>query len=112
MSNKQGSLIKILGANIAVRRKALGMSQEILAEKIGITQQALARMEQGKIAPKLTRLPELAGALQCTVAELITAQDGDTLEASSRLLAALEKVPAHKQEAFIQHVWLTVELMG
>ncbi|WP_374289306.1 helix-turn-helix domain-containing protein [Desulfovibrio desulfuricans] len=39
------------------------MSQEILAEKIGITQQALARMEQGKIAPKLTRLPELAGAL-------------------------------------------------
>ena len=111
MSNKQESLIKILGANIAVRRKALGMSQEILAEKIGITQQALARMEQGKIAPKLTRLPELAGALQYTVAELVTAQKDDTLEASSRLLAALEKIPAHKQEAFIQHVWLTVELM-
>lgn len=111
MSNKQESLIKILGTNIAVRRKALGMSQEILAEKIGITQQALARMEQGKIAPKLTRLPELAGALQCTAAELVTAQECDTLEASRRLLAALEKVPAHKQEAFIQHVWLTVELM-
>ncbi len=111
MSNKQESLIKILGTNIAVRRKALGMSQEILAEKIGITQQALARMEQGKIAPKLTRLPELAGALQYTVAELVTAQKDDTLEASSRLLAALEKIPAHKQEAFIQHVWLTVELM-
>ena len=112
MNCKQESLIKILGTNIAVRRKALGMSQEVLAEKIGITQQALARMEQGKIAPKLTRLPELAGALQCTVAELVTAQDGDTLEGSSRLLAALEKVPPHKQETFIQHVWLTVELMG
>lgn len=111
MSNKQESLIKILGTNIAIRRKALGMSQEILAEKIGITQQALARMEQGKIAPKLTRLPELAGALQCSVAELVTAQECDTLEANSRLLAALEKVPAQKQEAFIQQVWLTVELM-
>ena len=111
MSNRQESLIKILGTNIAVRRKALGMSQEILAEKIGITQQALARMEQGKIAPKLTRLPELAGALQCTVANLVTAPEGDTLEASSRLQAALERVPAHKKEAFIQQVWLTVELM-
>lgn len=111
MSNKQESLIKTLGTNIAVRRKALGMSQEVLAEKIGITQQALARMEQGKISPKLTRLAELAGALQCTVAELVTAQDGDTLEVSRRLLAALQRVPAHKQEAFIQHVWLTVELM-
>lgn len=112
MSNKQESLIKILGTNIAVRRKALGMSQEILAEKIGITQQALARMEQGKIAPKLTRLPELAGALQCSVAELVTTQKGDTLEANSRLLAALAKVPVHKQETFIQHVWLTVNLMS
>ncbi|MTJ93803.1 MAG: helix-turn-helix transcriptional regulator [Desulfovibrio sp.] len=46
------------------------LSQEILAEKIGITQQALARMEQGEIAPKLIKLPELAGALQCTVANL------------------------------------------
>lgn len=111
MNFKQESLIKILGTNIAVRRKTLGMSQEILAEKIGITQQALARMEQGKIAPKLTRLPELAGSLQCTVADLMTIQGSDTLEASHRLLAALERVPCHKQETFIQHVWLTVELM-
>ena len=111
MDNTGELLLKLLGANIAVRRRLLGMSQENLAEKVGITQQALARMEQGKIAPKLTRLPMLAEALQCTAADLVTGTGTSSPEAASRLLVALDKVPLHKQEAFVRHVWALVELM-
>lgn len=111
MANRQESFIKILGFSIASRRKSLGMSQENLAEKVGITQQAMARMEQGKIAPKLARLPELAGALQCSVAELFTTKKEISSDAGSRLLAALERVPPAKREPFLTQVWLVVDLM-
>lgn len=43
--------------------------------------------------------------------EFVPSPKGDVLGASSRLQATLEGVPAHKQEAFIQQIWLTVELM-
>lgn len=112
MSNGKESLLKTVGVNIAGRRKALGLSQESLAEKVGITQQALARMEQGRIAPKLARLPELAAALQCSVGALVEAGGVDRSDIASRMLAALDSVPAEKQEAFVQHVWATVELMN
>lgn len=59
-----------LGLNIRARRKELGMTQEQLAEKLGVGHQALSRIEQGHMAPKMDRLPALAEALQCTVSDL------------------------------------------
>lgn len=51
MKERPNSLTQIVGQAIFQRRRALGMSQEELAEKVGIGQQSLSRMEQGKTAP-------------------------------------------------------------
>ncbi|MFR8276028.1 MAG: helix-turn-helix domain-containing protein [Desulfovibrio fairfieldensis] len=68
MSQATRKLAKLVGTNIQERRKKLGLTQECLAEKIGVGQQSLSRMERGDIAPKLERLPDVAATLRCSVA--------------------------------------------
>lgn len=43
-----------LGQNIQTARKAKGMSQETLAEKIGVSRQALGKWEKDTALPGLT----------------------------------------------------------
>ncbi|MCL1916047.1 MAG: helix-turn-helix domain-containing protein [Desulfovibrionaceae bacterium] len=71
------ALEKIVGENIFIRRKRRNLTQEKLAEMVGIGQQSLSRMERGHIAPRFDRLQELAGALGCPVAALFEQKVGD-----------------------------------
>ena len=47
------------------------MTQEVLAEKVGITVQSLGRAETGKAALGLERLDQLAHALGCELHDLV-----------------------------------------
>lgn len=59
-----------VGRVMVRRRKMCGMTQTMLAEKLGITQDSLSRMEKGVMAPKFSRLPEVSHFLDCRVADL------------------------------------------
>jgi transcriptional regulator with XRE-family HTH domain len=63
-------LAQIFAYNIQQKRRLLGLTQDALAEKLGIGQQSLSRMERGIIAPKFERLSDIASVLHCSVAEL------------------------------------------
>lgn len=52
-----------LGTRIKEFRKARGLSQEQLAEMIGIEQKHVSRLEVGKSYPTIDRLEKIAGAL-------------------------------------------------
>jgi transcriptional regulator with XRE-family HTH domain len=82
-----GSLEIRLARNIATRRKALGLTQAQLAEKLGVETETLSRFERGKHLPSLATLERLAGLLQVTVSELLAEQpklaDDDALVISS-----------------------------
>lgn len=45
-----------LGQQIASARREKGMTQEMLAEKLGVTRQAVARWETGKALPGTANL--------------------------------------------------------
>lgn len=49
------------------RRKALGLSQEELAAKIGVSRQAVSKWETGDVVPDLNRLLALADALDTSL---------------------------------------------
>ena len=53
-----------LGQNIQNARKAKGMSQEALAEKIGVSRQALGKWEKDTALPGLDNLQALAAELE------------------------------------------------
>jgi DNA-binding XRE family transcriptional regulator len=50
-------------ANLLIQlRSEAGLSQDELAKKIGTTQSAIARMESGKVIPRLESLAKIAAA--------------------------------------------------
>lgn len=51
-----------LGQNIQNARRAQGLSQEALAEKIGVSRQALGKWEKDTALPGLDNLQALASA--------------------------------------------------
>jgi HTH-type transcriptional regulator / antitoxin HipB len=52
-----------LGERVRQLREEHGLSQRELAEKIGSTQPAIARLEGGGVAPSIDTLERVAGAL-------------------------------------------------
>ena len=63
--------IHAFGANVATRRKALGISQERLAERACVHRTYISQIERGIKVPTLTILLSLAKALGCTPTELL-----------------------------------------
>jgi transcriptional regulator with XRE-family HTH domain len=62
-----------LGIRIALKRRELGLTQEALAERLGLTAQAVSKWETGIGYPDVTILPELAGILGMSIDELFGA---------------------------------------
>ena len=60
-----------LGKRIAARRKALGMTQEQLAERLGITAQAVSKWENDQSCPDITMLPRLADIFGVSIDDLL-----------------------------------------
>lgn len=67
---KSQELARLVGKNIAARRKRKNWTQAYLGEKLGIGTDSLCRIERGVMAPRFQRLDEIASHLDCSVAEL------------------------------------------
>lgn len=60
-----------LGSRITFHRKRLGMTQDKLAEQLGVTAQAVSKWENDQSCPDITMLPKLADLFGITTDELL-----------------------------------------
>ena len=60
-----------IGKKIAERRKALGITQEVLAEQLSLSAQAVSRWENGWNLPDIMIIERIAEALNMSPPELI-----------------------------------------
>lgn len=60
-----------IGAIIAEKRKQRGLTQQALAEHVGISKPAVSKWESGQSYPDIELLPVLASFFDCTVDELL-----------------------------------------
>ena len=60
-----------VGGIIAGRRKAKGLTQMQLAERVGVTNKAVSKWERGLNYPDIALLELLAASLELTVPELL-----------------------------------------
>lgn len=105
-------LAELVGQNIAKRRKLLGLSQKELATRLDITQDALNRMEKGRIAPKMGRLEDIAAHLDCAVPFLFR-RDSEALQDRAAAIAdILATLPAAGQEALVNLVAEAARVMS
>ena len=61
---KNAKLPKILGKRIQRKRKEMGLTQEELADKIGVSRAYMGYIEQGRNAPSLEVLDKIARILK------------------------------------------------
>ncbi|WP_435234513.1 LexA family protein [Psychromonas sp. PT13] len=71
-----------ISTRIKSRRKLLGLSQEELAERIGVSQNAIHKLEDGT-TQKPRKIFELANVLQCNAEWLLTGKGSPLPEASN-----------------------------
>jgi transcriptional regulator with XRE-family HTH domain len=69
-------------ACLAALRLRRGWSQRMLAEKAGLQQPHIARLESGRNDPSLATMRRLAQALGVTLAEMVQALDAQERSAS------------------------------
>lgn len=88
-----------LGRRIQALRKQQGLTQDALAELLGVTPQAVSKWENSQSCPDIMTLPRLARLLQASTDLLLTGED-----------AAVASAPAKKPEELI--VRMAVEEPG
>lgn len=60
---------------LVTARKNAGLTQADVAERLGITDSAVAQWETGRTFPKTALLPKLAALYKCTIDELLKKED-------------------------------------
>ena len=81
-----------IGENITKYRELNGISQKYLANKLGISRQGLAKIENGSVNPKADTIEKVIRVLCITPNQLfgveqITEENGDVLARLGNLLA-------------------------
>ena len=99
--------------NITSLRMAAGMSQQRLADLLGVTRSAVSYYESGRISPKMAMLEKIAAVFDVSVADLVydeavyPVSDGIT-ETEYKLLRAFRGLSAEKRARLLA----LVEAMG
>lgn len=60
-----------LSSTLRERRTVKELTQAELADRLGVTQSAVAQWERGRVTPSATRLRDLADVLEVAPAELL-----------------------------------------
>ena len=81
-----------LGKRIVQNRKRLTMTQEQLAEKLGVTAQAVSKWENDQSCPDINMLPRLAEIFKTTTDELLGR------EATTPVYVATVETPENNKE--------------
>ena len=98
---------KRVGATIAKYRKVSGLSQAQVAELLGLSNDAISRMERGTIALNVERLYEFAQLFQCRVSDLIAdsqLQPTEQVYQLDRLFNQLTSVERDKLISLIEQI--------
>ncbi|MBT9775661.1 helix-turn-helix domain-containing protein [Clostridium sp. MCC353] len=87
-----------LGTQIQIYRKRAHLSQEQLAEQLGVSRQAVTKWENGQSSPSTKNLAQLAGILGVSLDELagMTAEAGMETEEAAEAAVSESQAPGKK----------------
>jgi transcriptional regulator with XRE-family HTH domain len=94
-------LVRAVGKAIAARRADAGLSQEKVAEALGITREAVSRIETGVAVPTVVRLAELAEIFECGIEDLLADASSRKIDQVRRIMDLLDGVSSEKRELLV-----------
>jgi len=86
-----------LGKRIAANRKKLGLTQEQLAEKLGVTAQAVSKWENDQSCPDISMLPRLAQVFGISTDALLGCAEAESIVHEAQVVEEDEPEGLHIQ---------------
>ncbi|WP_175897122.1 helix-turn-helix domain-containing protein [Burkholderia pseudomultivorans] len=111
---RQGSartLIDGIGRRLADRRRALGWTQAVLAEKIGVAEETMSRMESGKVAISLARLARFCDLLDLSIEELLLQVSENPEDEARALIRSLKDLPRAERNIVVNNALGLADLL-
>ncbi|HJH19642.1 MAG TPA: helix-turn-helix domain-containing protein [Pseudomonas lactis] len=105
-------LAELVGQAIARQRSRCKLSQEQVAEKLGIGSEAVSRIERGIVMPNIKRLVELAGIFGCETADLLTTGSSRPEDQARRLYDLLSTLDTDDRALVMGVVERLVDRLG
>lgn len=91
-----------IGDNIRKYRKEKEISQETLAERLGVTFQAVSRWERGEGYPDISMLPVIAGFFHISVDELLGISENRQEEEVEKIIEKCSEYDTHYEAEKMQ----------
>ena len=109
---KSKQLAEFVGQAIARQRIRSKLSQEQVAEKLGIGSEAVSRIERGVVMPNIERLIELATVFGCETADLLTEGSTRQEDQARRLQGLLSTLSQDDRALVLEFVERLVERLS
>ena len=91
-----------IGQRVAEYRETVKLTQEKLAERVGVSVESISRVERGVTLPSITRLASISEALGIELRDLLTLSQGKA--AKDKALDSLHRYLASRTLAEIEVV--------
>lgn len=97
-------LAKAIGKAISRQRRSCQLTQEEVAERLGVGNEAVSRMERGIVIPTVTRLVQLASVFRCETADLLVQASGHSGDQASYLERLLTQLSSGDRQIIVEIV--------
>ena len=108
----QKYLAGMVGRAIAKQRMRTGLTQEEVAERLGVGNEAVSRIERGVVIPNIARLLAFAAIFDCGAAELLTEVSPRPDDQASRISQLLVPLGHDDRQLVLDLVERLVERLG
>ncbi len=99
---EQKRLASNIGRAIAKQRIRSQLTQEEVAERLGVGNEAVSRIERGRVIPNIVRLLELAEIFNCEAAELLGQASVHVDDQTHRIKAILAPLEQHDRQFMLE----------
>lgn len=101
---------KKIGKYIAEKRKNKGLTQAVLAEKLGVSDKAVSKWERGISLPDVSKYQELCSLLDITLNELFAGEDLDEADVISQSEENIISIVRFEKGRKRQRIYLVIVL--
>ena len=108
---KERKVADRVGAAIAARRKAKGLTQAQIAEAIGVEKETVSRMENGVISLTLQRLQQMSEVLDCSLSDLVRTNATDAHSHSQNINELIASLPVGERVMVVNFVAEIVKVL-
>ena len=98
------TFIKSVGKAIARQRYSRGLTQQQVADDLGIEKTTLSRLETGSNAPTLSRLWQLSKLFECDVRDFMGEVSGEEHAQADVIAGIIGVLPEEKRESVLRIV--------